>query len=72
MRDLTTTPLMEMKDVAARLGVPVASAYSMARRRILPAVKLGRLWKVDADVLESWIRNGGCALPGGWREEPAQ
>jgi hypothetical protein len=46
----------------------------MARCGILPAgvvVKLGRHWRVNPERLEEFIDNGGQALPGGWRRQPA-
>lgn len=63
----TRTPLVEMTTVAHRLGLPLNSVYSMARRGLLPATKLGRKWKMDPDRLELWIAAGGSSLPGGWR-----
>jgi len=67
--EATPKPLVHMNVVATRLGIPVNSVYSMVRRGILPAVKLGRLWRMDPDRLEAWISGGGQALANGWREE---
>lgn len=39
------------------------------RQGILPAVRLGRHIRVDREVLDEWIKNGGQSLPGGWKRE---
>jgi len=40
--------MMTMEDVAARLAIPLQSAYSLARKGIIPATKVGRIWRIDA------------------------
>lgn len=43
--------------------------YTLLREGILPGVHLGRQVRVDKQALDEFIRNGGKALPGGWRRE---
>jgi excisionase family DNA binding protein len=51
--------LLNMRQVAQRLGVGVQRAYQLARENKLPVVRLGRIVRVDPDVLEDWIQKGG-------------
>lgn len=62
--------LITADDVAERLGVPKSRVYEMARQERIPHVRIGRLVRFSPVELESWIREGGQDLPGGWREEP--
>lgn len=39
---------------------------------LFPAVRLGRRLYVHVETAEEWARNGGAALPGGWRRIPAE
>ncbi len=55
MQDAPAERLLTMQDVAARLSVPQTYAYELARRRDLPAVKLGKYVRVRADEFESWL-----------------
>ena len=53
--------LLKVPEVAERLGVSRHRVYELIRKRKLPAVYLGRSVRVDAEVLEEWIRRGGTA-----------
>lgn len=61
--------LVRVEEVAAKLGVSRARCYELIRKGLLPAVRLGRQLRVDPTQLDEWLRGGGRALPGGWREE---
>lgn len=66
--------LQSLRYAAERLGSSLPRTTDMARRGILPAgvvVKLGRQWRVNPERLEQFIDDGGAALPGGWRRQPA-
>ena len=55
---------------ARRLNITEARTYQLIREGVLRgAVKLGRQVRIDPDELEEFIKNGGQALPGGWRKE---
>lgn len=66
---MDTKVLLKMNIVARMLNVTEARARDLGREGILPVVKLGRQVRVDPDALESFIKNGGKSLPGGWRKE---
>ena len=48
-------PLLTAKQVAERLSVPVSWVYTKARRREIPAVKVGRYWRFDEDVVLEYL-----------------
>ena len=47
--------LWDIARVAAYLGVTERTVYNKVRARQLPAVKVGRLWRVRAADLEAWL-----------------
>lgn len=62
--------LLNMQEVAERLGVSLQRAYEMGRSGLLPVVRLGRQMRVEEGRLVAWVEGGGRALPGGWRRRP--
>lgn len=56
MKKLATIP-----EIADLLGVSTQRAYEMARRGLIPAVRMGRQVRVDMESLNEWIRNGGSS-----------
>lgn len=69
---MNTRTLVDVHEVATRLGESPHAVYRMAREGLIPHVRLGRKLKVDPEQLERWIEEGGQSLPGGWRREPAE
>lgn len=61
------TQLLTVAQAASLLGVTEARLYELIRQRIVPSVSLGRQRKISASALQTFIDNGGQALPGGWR-----
>jgi len=52
------------------LGVSKQRMYELVRRNMIPGVvKIGRQVRIDLEELEVWAKNGGRALPGGWKNE---
>ncbi|RIV24734.1 DNA-binding protein [Alicyclobacillaceae bacterium I2511] len=60
--------LLKLSEVAEVLNVTEDRAYQMAREGILPCIHMGRQVRVKPEALESWLANGGKALPGGWKK----
>jgi len=61
--------LLKVPEVARILDTSEGRVYTMLREGILPGVRLGRQIRVDREALEEFIRNGGQALPGGWKRD---
>lgn len=53
--------LLRVSAVAEIIDTTVPRVYELVRLGILPAVRMGRQVRVDATVLEEWIKNGGSA-----------
>lgn len=51
------------EDVALRLHVALRTVYRMIRRGELPAVKIGRVWRVPVDALQEYLRGGTVTVP---------
>lgn len=47
--------LLNVKEVADFLRVNVATVYTWARQRQLPAIKVGRSWRFRQSDLEMWL-----------------
>lgn len=58
-----TTKLLRVPEVAEIIDTTIPRAYELIRLGILPAVKIGRQRRVDANALEEWIKNGGSDQP---------
>lgn len=52
--------LLDIASVAAHLGVSERTVYNRVRSGDLPALKVGRLWRVRAVDLERWLEAPGA------------
>jgi hypothetical protein len=50
--------LLDIASVARYLGVSERTVYSRVRSGDLPALKVGRLWRVRVHDLEAWLAEG--------------
>jgi excisionase family DNA binding protein len=65
--------LLTIPQVASRLGVPPAYCYELARRAVLPVVRVGPKYvRVSADGLTAWIAHQRASDVGAghWRTPP--
>ena len=53
--DRTTGGLLTAEQLSQRLQVPMSWVYRAARQGRIPAVKLGRYTRFDADDVRRWI-----------------
>ena len=49
--------IMTIADVAEYLGLHELTVRRLAREGAIPALKLGRQWRVKRDLLDKWIEN---------------
>jgi excisionase family DNA binding protein len=61
--------LLRLSEVAEILDVPLPRAYEMARRGMIPVIRLGRQLRVNPSHLQDWMASGGRPLSGGWRRD---
>jgi excisionase family DNA binding protein len=48
-------PIMTIAQVAQFLGLHELTVRRLAREGAIPALKLGRQWRIKKDLLEKWI-----------------
>lgn len=65
MTTATVPRLLTAREVAEALGLPKWRVYQLARDEGLPAVRLGRSLRFDADALAEWLQAGGTAADNG-------
>lgn len=49
---------MSVEEIAGYLGVSKDTIYGWITKRDMPAHKVGRLWKLKSDEVDSWVRAG--------------
>lgn len=54
--------LLTLREVAGVLGVSTQRAYELARKGLLPVVRMGRQLRVDSEQFDMWIADGGSGL----------
>jgi len=50
------TQMMTSKEVANYLDVSRNKAYQLFKSEGFPAIKIGKLWRVDPNLLSNWLR----------------
>ena len=50
-----TDPLLDANDAAAVLKISAYTVRQRARRREIPAVRLGKFWRFRRSSLDAWI-----------------
>jgi excisionase family DNA binding protein len=53
--------LLAVDEVCARLAVRRPSIYALIQRGELPAVRVGRLWRIPSVAVEHFVARGGSA-----------
>lgn len=61
--------ILTIAEVAEYLGLHELTVRRLAREGQLPALKLGRQWRVKKDLLEKWIENRSLENVEGLSEE---
>jgi excisionase family DNA binding protein len=51
--------LLRAEEVAAQLGVRTDFVYDLARRHLIPVIRVGRYCRFDPIALGRWIAEGG-------------
>lgn len=54
-------PWLSAEEIAVHLGVTKDTVYAWIADRGMPAHKVGRLWKFQADEVDEWVRRGGAS-----------
>jgi excisionase family DNA binding protein len=62
--------MLTVGEVSAQLRVSRGAVYALIRADVLPAVRVGRQFRVPEKALANFIEAGGGGWPGGWRKDP--
>lgn len=52
---------LSVEEIAEHLGVSKDTVYAWISKRNMPAHRIGRLWKFQAEEIDGWVRSGGAA-----------
>jgi excisionase family DNA binding protein len=53
--------VMTIKDVAQYLRISEAKVYELARTGAIPALRIGKSWRFQKDLLKQWVRKSAEA-----------
>ena len=48
--------LISLKELAKYIGVSKATIYRYVKRKKIPAIKIGRLWKFRREGIDKWLK----------------
>ena len=54
----TTDGYVSIEDAADFLGVSVPTLRQWLKKELLPAHKIGKLWKFKISELDAWVKSG--------------
>lgn len=54
-------PWYSVEDIARHLGVSKETIHRWLKRQIIPAHRLGKLWKFKPSEVDAWIIEGGAS-----------
>ncbi len=60
--NLARKPLKTADYPAQILDCDINKIYDLCRRKMIPHIKVGRLYRFDEDALEVWIQSGGTPI----------
>ena len=53
--------VMTIRDVAKYLHISKAKVYELARTGTIPALRIGKSWRFQKDLLKEWVRKSAEA-----------
>lgn len=54
----TTDGYVSIEDAAVFLGVSIPTLRQWLKKELLPAHKIGKLWKFKISELDAWVKSG--------------
>ncbi len=61
MANATPEPWYSVEEIAEHLGISKETVYRWLDRRVIPAHRLGKLWKFKPTEVDGWVQSGGAA-----------
>lgn len=62
MEGIGLEPLLTAKEAAKILGVDKRMVYRLIEKGDIPAVKIGKVWRIEPKELKEFINRGGEAV----------
>lgn len=59
--DAQNDEVMTISDVAQYLRISEAKVYELARNGAIPALRIGKSWRFQKDLLKQWVRKSAEA-----------
>ena len=53
-------PWFSVEEIARHLGISKETIYRWLERKIIPAHRMGKLWKFKPSEVDHWIKDGGA------------
>ena len=53
-------PWYSVEEIARHLGVSKETVYRWLERELIPAHRMGKLWRFKPSEVDTWIRSGGA------------
>jgi len=53
-------PWYSVEDISRHLGVSKETIYRWLEREIIPAHRMGKLWKFKPSEVDGWVMTGGA------------
>lgn len=63
---------LTVPEAATHLGIATDTVYDWIHRRGLPAHRVGRLWRIDREEIDAWVKSGGAAPEADRKDEKKQ
>ncbi len=63
--------MLTIEEAAKFLRIDVQTAYRYAREAKIPAMRVGRNWRVLQETLEAWLKEKAGKDRGAWHRSPA-
>jgi excisionase family DNA binding protein len=51
--------LLDAKHIADLVGIPVSSIYDLARRNVIPHIRIGKAVRFQPEKITEWLASGG-------------
>ena len=59
--EITFERVLNTEEAAALLQIHPKTLQKMAREGLVPAFRIGDLWRFRASALDAWLRSGVCS-----------
>lgn len=53
---------MSVSEIAEYLGVAAITIYRWLEKGQIPAHKIGKQWRFNQDIVDSWVESGNAAM----------